>query len=102
MLIEEYQENISAGYGLGSSGLYEPFTEDVGALFHALQREHGRCTSRVYVDGPAGEGIPIGWHFEKRARYGDTGEPYLLGTWVMLHEEEPTVTRAPHYRFLEG
>jgi uncharacterized protein (DUF2461 family) len=28
---------------------YEAYTDDVSRLFRSLQREHGRCTGRVYI-----------------------------------------------------
>lgn len=51
-------------------------------LFRRLSREFGRCTSKVYV----GEGSPVGWCFEKKARYDDTGENYIMETWATITE----------------
>ena len=77
----------------GESGCYETFADTPGELFKALQREYGRCVSKVYI----GEKTPVGWVFEKRAEYEDTGEPYIQEVWVTMHREPPTVTRTPHY-----
>jgi hypothetical protein len=80
-------------YNLGSSDWYEPYTSDRGRLFRDAQKEHGRCTSKVYVDGPDGRAVPIGWVFEKRQQYEDTGcygrpaEYFTLETWVELAPE---------------
>lgn len=77
-------------YNLGSNGWYEPFTSDRARLFRLCQKEYGRCTSRVYVDGPTGKPKPIGWVFEKRQQYEDTGrygrpaQFFTLETWVEL------------------
>lgn len=102
MLIEEVYINATAGHGIGASGLYEPFTEDPGELYRALQREYGRCIGKVYTQIDGRDGIPVGWVFQGRDKYEDTGEPYLREVWVTLHEAPPTVTREPHYRRLPG
>ena len=88
--------------GIGESGVYETFTDDPGELYRALQREYGRCISKVYIDGEKGETLPIGWVFVKRRHYEDTGEPYLAETWATLHERPPTQTTRHHYRVLGG
>ena len=67
----------------GESGWYEPFTDDLGRLFKSLRREYGRCVSRVYQDTPDGTADPIGWVFQKRAKYTDSPETYLQEVWVM-------------------
>lgn len=95
MRISEVYVNATEGYQVGESGPYEPFTDHRGQLFRALQREHGRCVSRLYIDrrvpavpdDPTATAYrltaePIGWVFEKRATYTDTGEPYTHETWV--------------------
>jgi len=84
-------------YGCGDSGLFEPFTEDRGELFRAMQRENGRCIGFVYVDRKGDEVQKVGWIFEKRRRYDDCNETYLSQTWVTLHESEPTVVKTNHY-----
>lgn len=100
MLIQETYINASKGHGIGESGLYEPFTEDTGQLYRALQKEYGRCVGKVRVMIDGVDGIPIGWVFQGRDRYEDTREPYLREVWVTLHEAAPTVTRTAHYRRL--
>lgn len=57
--------------------------QDRGCLFRRLSREFGRCSSKVYV----GEGTPVGWCFEKKNRYDDTRETYIMETWVTITEE---------------
>ena len=67
----------------GSSGYYEPYTEDLGELFRSLQREYGRCVSRVYQDNCLdGTSWVNGWVFEKKHKYNDCNEYYLAETWV--------------------
>ena len=34
-----------------------------------------------------GEGTPVGWCFEKKNRYEDTRETYIMETWVTITEE---------------
>lgn len=74
----------------------EPFEYDMGEydgpgdVFRAFVRSHeyGRCAGKVYVN----DGQPVGWIFEKRDRYEDTGDPFLHVTWVTLMSG-PTVVR---------
>ena len=80
--IQETWVNKTEGYSYGKSDWYEPFTDDLGELFKSLQREYGRCISKVYNDNIDGTSYPIGWVFEKRANYDDTNETYLQNTWV--------------------
>jgi hypothetical protein len=94
--------NKTKGYVYGEQEPFEPWTEDRGKLFRSLQREHGRCVSRVYIDGSDGKNIPVGWYFEKTARYSDTKEPYKQGTWVTLFSRPDTVVRTLHYLSLDG
>jgi len=78
---------------------YEPFTDDVGTLFRALQREHGRCVSKVYHDGADGQPIPIGWVFQKRQQYSDCADTYLQEVWVTLYDsfERRTVVNCEYH-----
>lgn len=77
--------NATSGHIIGEdSEPYETWTNDTGALFRELQREYGRCVSKVYVDREGGP-VAIGWVFERTERYEDTGEPYVREVWVTLH-----------------
>lgn len=85
-------------HGLGSSGIYESFTDNPGELFRSLSREYGRCTGRVYVDDEDGRAKPIVWIFVKRQPYEDEPErTYLHEVWVTLHERKPDVVTTYHY-----
>jgi hypothetical protein len=98
--ISETWVNATKGHGIGESGWYEPFTDDRGKLYRSLMREYGRCIGKVYVDvrTPAAEddgtmgaykerAKPIGWVFQGRDKYSDTGEPYVRETWVTVREK---------------
>jgi len=100
MLISETYIDATRNLQVGSADPYGPFTDDVGALFRSLSREYGRCTSRVYIDGPATEPMAIGWVFQKRREYDDTRETYLAETWIVLHEAQPDKHTEFHYHFL--
>lgn len=102
LLHEHYQMQTEEDkiYSNGESGFYEPFTDDIKQLFKALQREYGRCTSKVYIDTP--EGIkPIGWVFEKKMQYTDCKDFYKSIVWITLHKEKPTKTIEYHYQYLQ-
>lgn len=100
MLVQETTLNVTGGWIVGESDLQEALTDDVGKLFRLCQNEYGRCVSSVYIDGPDGKAKRIGWTFQKQARFEDTGEPFILETWITLHDEEPTRTIRHHYHEL--
>lgn len=83
---------------LGENEPYEAWTEDPGKLFRSLQREYGRCVSKVYIDQKDGSTKAVGWVFVGRQKYTDVDETYLREVWVTLHEAPPTVVRTLHYR----
>ena len=88
MLVEEHYHNKTEGYMVGESDLYEPFTDDIGRLFRFMQKEYGRCTSKVYV----GDGDHVGWAFEKKVMYTDADskdDRYIQEVWVTLHDSQP-------------
>ena len=100
MLIQETHVNRTQNAIVGETEPYEPYTQDTGRLFKACQREHGRCTGKMYVDGPT-EPKQVGWVFEKRQRYQDCNETYLAETWVTLYTsyEKKTVVEYTHHDF---
>ena len=62
-------------------------------FFSASQKEHGRCVSKVYLEGSEGT-IAIGWVFQKREKYEDSKDTFIHETWVSLYDEwQPTVIR---------
>lgn len=101
MLVQESVFNATEGYFQGEGEPVEAFTDDVGELFRFCQKEYGRCVSSVYIDGPSGEKVRrVGWVFHKRARYEDTGDPFIQETWITLHDAEPERTIHHHYHEL--
>jgi hypothetical protein len=76
----------------GETDWYQPWTDDRGQLFRALQREYGRCTGKVYAERADGD-APVGWVFERRDQYADTGRHgrpakyYIREVWISVREE---------------
>lgn len=91
LIISETFVNKTENYIFGESEPYETFMSNKGELFRYLMREYGRCTSKMYLETSSGD-KPIGWVFEKRARYEDSKETYLQETWVTLHTQMPEKT----------
>lgn len=98
LYVQETFLNATEGYAFGESEPTDTGYEDgqMGDLFRSCQREYGRCVSRVYVDRD-GETHPVGWVFQKRDRYEDTGDTYLREVWVTVHTAPPTRTVQYHY-----
>lgn len=101
MYISETYTNETKGYQFGESGVFEAWTDDKGKLFKGLQREYGRCISKVHIDTVKGVRT-IGWVFEKRMKYDDersnTPEDYYVRhVWVTLHEKKPEKHTTYHY-----
>ena len=101
MLIMEATINKTEGHMIGEGEPYEPFTQELGKLYRALVKENGRCLGKVRLDFKDGSTHEIGWVFLKRAKYEDTGEPFLLETWVTLLEGPDTVTHKRHHFFMD-
>lgn len=72
---------------------YEVHAGSAGDLFRDLQREFGRCISKVYV----GDGEQIGWVFQSRQRYKDSNETFIREAWVTVHDEYPETNKTYHY-----
>lgn len=84
----------------GDTEPFEPvFSDNVSRLFRSLQKEYGRCISKMYVDRKD-KTAAIGWVFLKKDKYEDSNETYLKETWVTLHDEEPEKTIQYHYHEL--
>lgn len=90
MLIRETFVNKTKNHTFSKTDWYEPFTSDRGKLFRELQREYGRCGSKMYVDTPAGP-KQTGWVFENKMEYTDyrgRGDRYYVReVWVHVKEE---------------
>ena len=104
-----YVEVKYGGDWWGEDPMQETTHETVGDLFRSLSGRDttrpwealGRCTGRVYVDGPDGKPRQVGWVFVARnpepVNRGDTQPTGLREAWVTVHEQPPTVTRTYHY-----
>jgi hypothetical protein len=88
LMIKETYVNVTRGYRFGTSGWYETDYAGRGELFRELQREYGRCTSKIYIDLPSGSPLAVGWVFEKKDRYDDTKELYTREVWVEVEQGE--------------
>jgi hypothetical protein len=66
---------------------------DKGKLFKHLLKEYGRCTGKVYINGPHGAATPIGWVFQKRVQYDDCKETYLQEVWASFATVTPRKAR---------
>jgi hypothetical protein len=104
MRIRETWIDATREAGIGESGWYEPYTDDRGELFRAMQREYGGCVSKVYREVPQGDasanpGVAApaadrqaivtetgGWVFSKRQQYTDSNATYVAETWVEVDE----------------
>lgn len=89
MMIRETFVNETKGHRFGDGEWYEPYTDSLGHLFKEMQREYGRCVSKMYLDGPDDKPIQIGWVFQKRMEYEDARPHwpeerrfYLREVWV--------------------
>ena len=96
--IKEVWTNEDQEVRVGDSGPYETFTDDVGELFQSLQKEYGKCVSKLYMEPE----IQIGWVFEKRQKYTDCDETYLQSTWVSVYDKEPETTVKHFYHNFDG
>ena len=83
---------------LGESEPYETAytASEVGQLYRQLQKEHGACTSRIYVDTKTEQAVPVGWVFRKRIEYEDARPNwskeqryYLRSVWCQLYSQRP-------------
>lgn len=89
LYVNETWINASEHYRSGESEPYESFTDNLGELYRALVKEHGRCVGKMYVDRTDGTQIQTGWVFQKRRKYDDVNETYLAETWVTVYKSEP-------------
>jgi hypothetical protein len=87
--------------------------ETVGEVYRALSgqakeysyRALGRCTGKMYVDGPDGP-RQVGWVFVARnpepVNRGDRQPTGLREAWVSVHAAPDTVTRTEHFASFAG
>ena len=82
--VQESYINQTEGYRFGDSDWYETFATDRGQLFRFMQKEYGRCVSRMYVDALEGPPLQVGWVFEKVMEYEDSPQKYVREVWVQV------------------
>jgi hypothetical protein len=89
--IRETFVNETKGYQFGNSAWYEPYTDNRGRLFRSLQREYGRCVSKVRNEAQGDKAV--GWVFQKRMEYEDARQSwrkedrtYVREVWVEVRE----------------
>lgn len=99
LLISEEYVDVAQNCHCGDSGIYESrfSVNERGKLFLALQKEHGACVSRVYVDKKNGETVAVGWVFRKKVKYTDVNEYFTQETWVTLHSAMPETKTTYHH-----
>ena len=83
-------------FGIGDSDVYDSGMGTPGEIYKDALKQHGRCTSKVYVDTD-GKPEQIGWVFLKRTKYQDSNETYLQETWVTIHDGPPVTTTKYSY-----
>lgn len=100
LYVRESFVNLTEGYRFGDEPWYKAYTEDRGKLFRSMQREYGRCVSRIYIDAPGRtvdghyEPLPLGWVFQKRMEYEDARRDwpadkrfYIREVWVEVSDQ---------------
>lgn len=95
-----YERRGSKLLGIGDSPVYETGMKTPAEIYRSAQKEFGRCTSRVYIEGPSGNSLHIGWVFVKRTKYQDSNETYLQETWVTIHDDQPERTITYNYHII--
>ena len=97
LFVSEQWTDAEENLNLGNSGIYETFTDSTGELYKAMQKEYGRCVSKMYIDTADGTAQQVGWVFQKRQKYDDCDQTYLQETWVTVHTAQPDVQKKYHY-----
>ncbi len=70
-MVSETYVNADKGYVYIDNPPYESYTNNMQRLFLNLQREFGRCVSKMYVDCKDGSTKEVGYVFQKRVEYDD-------------------------------
>lgn len=83
MLIRETHVNKTLHCCITDDYEYTAHASTLGNLFRDMQREYGRCASKMYRDVPGSTAsYQVGWVFEKHRKYSDCAETYLHEVWV--------------------
>jgi hypothetical protein len=86
--VNETRVDVNRHCQLGNSGIFRTPFAKVGDLYRDMQKEHGRCTGKMYVDR-GGKPVWVGWVFQKRDKYTDSKKSFLLETWVNFYATNP-------------
>ncbi len=91
---------------LSESEVFKSCFCEKGKLFRGMQKEHGRCVGKVYVDKTVDESgdlvsRQIGWVFQKLENYQDSKEKFLRETWVTIHREPAQKVIHYHYQYID-
>ena len=92
MFIIETHVNETQGHWISEPFHTEAHTDNIKALFQSLQREYGRCVSKMYRDLKDGSTKVVGWVFSKQRQYEDCQETYQHTVWVELAQN---ITHVP-------
>lgn len=92
MYVIETHVNETRNHYISESFHTETFTDNIGELFKTLQREYGRCVSKMYRDLKDGSTVIVGWVFSKQRQYEDCKGTYQHTVWVELAK---SITRIP-------
>ncbi len=95
--ITETAVNKTEDYIIGESSLpiEDSTITNLQELYEHGLSEYGRCTSKIFVDGPffRSPRKHIGYTFEKRVKYTDSEDTYLQEMWLAIEHYTETVTR---------
>lgn len=94
LYIRETYINETKGYQFGDANWFEAWTDDLGKLFKSLQKEYGRCVSKMYRDREGKPPLQVGWVFQKTMEYEDNfrrgkRDTYTREVWVEVSSVEP-------------
>ena len=87
--LKEQTVNATEHYRFGDDGWFESRFTERGEAYRGMQSEHGRCTGKMYMDGPDGQPHHVGWVFVKRRKYDDCAQTFLAETWVTVRKGAP-------------
>jgi len=97
LVFQETLVNETEGYIMFESDEQEAWTGNLGKLFKTLQKEFGKCTSKMYVD-KNGTAIQSGWVFQKKCKYTDCSEHYLQTAWISIFSQKSEIIKT-HFNY---
>lgn len=98
LFIETVSVNRDKGYRINDPEFNETRFDHMGELYRELIKEYGRCTGKQYILDIGGNcTVQIGWIFQKREKYTDCKETFLMETWVSIHTKKPIINQEYFY-----